>query len=273
MEKATAVMAIVLSALLLESAVAGAAHQFLHRMSWRRPIIAALVSAASQGVAASGPEEEFLKAVSQGREADVSRLLEENPHLALASERPGLSALMLAIYGQRASVLQLILGRRHDDLSVFEAAALGQDGVLQSLLKRTPGLAKEYGPDGFTALHLSAYFGHRLSMEQLIRAGAGKDAYSHNKFHACPLQSAAAATQIEAARVLLTKGANPNWRGDGGYSPLHEAAGSGQLELARVLVQHKAGVSTEGDDGRTPLDVAVDEKQGAILGLLSQEAK
>jgi ankyrin repeat protein len=272
MEKATAVMAIVLSALLLEPAVASGAHPFLHRMSGSRPIIAAAVSAASQSVRESGPEQEFLKAVSQGREADVNRLLEENPRLALASERHGISALMLAIYGQRPSVVQLILDRRHDDLSVFEAAALGQDGVLQSLLTRTPGLANEYGPDGFTALHLSAYFGHRRSIEQLIRAGADIDAYSHNKFHACPLQSAAAATQLEAARVLLTKGANPNCRGDGGYSPLHEAAGSGQLELARLLLQHKADVSAKGDDGKTPLDVAVEGKQSAILGLL-QEAK
>jgi ankyrin repeat protein len=273
MKKATAVMAIVLSALLLESAVARAAHQFLHRTSCTRPIIAALVSAASQSVAGSGPEQEFLKAVSQGREADVSRLLEENPRLAFASESHGISALMLAIYGQRSSVVKLILDRRQDGLSVFEAAALGQDDVLQSLLTRTPGLAKEYGPDGFTALHLSAYFGHRLSMERLLRAGADIDAYSHNKFHACTLQSAAAATQLEAARVLLTKGANPNCRGDGGYSPLHEAAGSGQLELARLLLQHKADVSAKGDDGKTPLDVAVEEKQSAILGLLKEEAK
>jgi ankyrin repeat protein len=272
MKKATAVMALVLSALPLESAIANAAHQFLHRVSWSRPIIAAFVSAASQSLAGSGPEQEFLKAVSQGREADVSRLLEENPRLALASEKHGISALMLAIYGRRSPVVQLILDRRQD-LSVFEAAALGQDGVLQSLLTRTPGLAKEYGPYGFTALHLSAYFGHRFSMEQLIRAGADIDAYSHNRFRACPLQSAAAATQLEAARVLLTKGANPNCRGDGGYSPLHEAAGSGQLELARLLLQHKADVSAKGDDGKTPLDVAVEEKQGAILGLLKKEAQ
>ena len=273
MKKATVVMAIVLSALLLEFAVASAAHQFLHRMSWSRPIIAALVSVASQNAEGSGPEEEFLRAVSQGCDADVSRMLEENPRLAVAREGHGISALMLAIYGQRSSVVQLIVARRHDNLSVFEAAALGQDGVLQSLLTRTPGLAKEYGPDGFAALHLSSYFGHLLSMEQLIRAGADVDVYSHNNFHACRLQLAAAASRLEAARLLLTKGANPNCRSEGGYSPLHEAAGSGQLELAQLLLQHKADVSAKGDDGKTPLDVASEEKQDAILELLKKEAK
>ena len=113
----------------------------------------------------------------------------------------------------------------------------------------------------------------RKRVRELIRAGADIDAYSHNKFHSCPLQSAAAATQLEAARVLLTKGANPNCRGDGGYSPLHEAAGSGQLELARLLLQHQADISAKGDDGKTPLDVAVEAKQSAILGLLKKEAK
>lgn len=273
MKKATVVMAIVLSAVLLESAVASAAHQFLHRMAWSRPIIAALVSVASQNVPGSDTEEEFLKAVSQGRDADVSRLLEQDPHLALAHEGHSISALMLAIYSQRPAVVQLILARRNKDLSVFEASALGQDEILQSLLTRTPGLAKQVGPDGFTALHLASYFGHQVAMEQLIRAGANVDAYSENKFHACPLQSAAAASQLEAARVLLTKGANPNCRGDGGYSPLHEAAASGQLELARLLLQHQADVSAKGDDGKTPWDVATEEKQAAILELLKKEAK
>ena len=273
MKKATMVTTIVLAVLLLDSAVASAARQLLHWMSWSRPVIAAIVSAASQNVEGSGLEEEFLKAVSQGRTADASKLLNENPRLAFAHEGHGISALMLALYSQQPSVVQLLLAKRHGDLSVFEAAALGQDGVLQSLLARTPGLAKEYGPDGFTALHLSSYFGHPLSMEQLIGAGADVNAYSHNKFHACPLQSAAAASQLEAARVLLTKGANPNCRGDGGYSPLHEAAGSGQLELIRLLLQSKADVSGKGDDGKTALDVATEEKQGAIVELLKKEVK
>jgi uncharacterized protein len=145
--------------------------------------------------------------------------------------------------------------------------------VLPSLLTGTPGLAKVYGPDGFTALHLSSYFGHRSSMEHLIGAGANIDAYSRNKFDACPIQSANAASQLEAARVLLPKGANANCRGDGGYSPLHQAAGSGQLELARLLLQHKADLSAKGDDGKRPWDVAVEGKQGAILELLKKEVK
>jgi ankyrin repeat protein len=273
MKERTMVTAGVLSALLVESAVATSAHQLLHQMSWSRPIIAAFLAAASQDLPGNSPEEEFLKAVSQGRDADVNRLLDEKPRLAFAHEGHGISALMLAIYGQRLAVVQSMLTRRHDDLSIFEAAALGQDEVLQSLLTATPGLAKEYGPDGFTALHLSSYFGHRSSMELLIGAGANIDAYSHNKFHACPLQSATAASQLEAATLLLTKGANPNCRGDGGYSPLHEAAGSGQLELARLLLQHKADPCPKGDDGKRPWDVAVEGKQGAILELLKKEVK
>jgi ankyrin repeat protein len=271
MEKRTMVMAVVLSALLVESAVFTAAHQLLHRMSWSRPFVAALLAATTQDLSGNG--EEFLKAVSQGRDADVNGLLDEKPYVAFAHEGHSISALMLALYGQRPAVAQSILGWRHDDLSIFEAAAFGQDEVLPSLLTSTPGLAKEYGPDGFAALHLSSYLGHRSSMEHLIGAGANIDAYSRNKFHACPLQSATVASQLEAARVLLTKGANANCRGDGGYSPVHQAAGSGQLELARLLLQHKADPSAKGDDGKGPWDVAVEGKRGAILGLLKREVK
>ena len=273
MKKGAVVMAIVLFALLLECRRARAAHQYPHQASWSRPIIATLLAGASQNVSGSGPEGKFLKVDSQGREADVDKRLDENPRLAFAHEGHGISAVTLAIYRQGPTPAMLILACRHDGLSLFDAAALGPGDVLESLLTRTPGLAKEFGPDGFTALHLASYFGHEVSIKQLTRAVGNIDAYSQNKFHASPLQSAAAASQLEAARLLFKKGANPNCRGDGGHSPLHLAAGSGQPELARLLLQHKADVAAKGDDGKTRWDVAAEEKQGTLLELLKKEGK
>lgn len=233
-------------------------------------LAAMLLAEGTPGVPANR-EDEFCQAVSAGRETDVATMLATDPEMAWAKDKRGISALMLAVYRDRAAVVHLILAQRRDDLSVFEAAALGRDDVLQVLLRRDPGQAGEFGPDGFTALHLASYFGQTRSQELLIRAGADINAYSRNKFHAAPLQSAAAARQLEAARVLLAHGADPNCHGEEGYTPLHEAAATGQVSLVRLLLRYKADATAQGDDGKTPWDLAA--HQPAVRDLLGKEIK
>ncbi|HYX68394.1 MAG TPA: ankyrin repeat domain-containing protein [Terriglobales bacterium] len=233
--------------------------------------LAAARLAGQAPVVPAGPEEKFCQAALAGREAEVAAMLAADPGLASAKDQHGISALMLAVYGDRAAVVRLILARRQDDLSVFEAAALGRDEVLEAVLRQDPGQARAFGPDGFTALHLASFFGHPRAQELLLRAGAEVDAYSRNKFHAAPLQSAAAARQLEAARVLLLHGADPNCRGEGSYTPLHEAAATGQVELVRLLLSYKADVTARGDDGKTPWELA--SPQSAVRQLLGKEGK
>lgn len=270
MSKVTLPIALILSGLLLNSAVASTASHFPRQALWRRQMINVLLVAVTQDSPGNSSEEQFLNAVSVGKDVDVRRMLEEKPELAMAKDKRGISALMLAIYGQRASAVNAILARRKDDLSVFEASALGRDDILRPLLQRDRTLSAEFAPDGFTALHLASYFGHPSAQNLLIHAGADINAYSRNNLHASPLQSAAAASQLDAARVLLTNGANPNCRGEGGYSPLHEAAATGQLELVRLLLQYKADVTAKADDGKTPADVATQKKESAVLDLLKK---
>ena len=233
--------------------------------------LAAVRLAGQAPAAPASPEEKFCQAAFAGREAEVAAMLAANPGLASAKDQRGFSALMLAVYRDRAAVVRMILVQRKDDLSVFEAAALGRDDVLEAVLRQDPGQARAFGPDGFTALHLASFFGHPQSQELLIRAGADVNAYSRNRFHAAPLQSAAAARQLEAAQVLLAHGANPNCQGEEGYTPLHEAAATGQVELVRLLLRHRADTTAQGDDGKTPWDVAT--QQPAVRELLRKEAK
>jgi ankyrin repeat protein len=265
MKKMDVVLALLLGALLLEGALGRAGERFLGR-PWGRQV-AALLAGMPQDAPPTA-EGRFLEAISAGREAEARRMLDADPRLAFAKDRRDISALMLAIYGGRTPLVDAFLAIRQNKLSVFEAAALGKDDVLQTLLRQEPGLAREFGPDGFTALHLASYFGHPSSQEVLIRAGADVNAYSRNRFHAAPLQSAAAARQLEAARVLLARRANPDCVGEGGYTPLHEAAATGQVELVRLLLQHKADLAARGDDGKTSLDLAIQEKQSAVAELL-----
>jgi ankyrin repeat protein len=55
-----------------------------------------------------------------------------------------------------------------------------------------------------------------------------------------PLGTAAFAGQVEAARILLEAGADPNGEDAGENRPLLTAEANGNEELARVLREHGA---------------------------------
>ena len=62
---------------------------------------------------------------------------------------------------------------------MFEAAALGYADRLAEELE-TGGRAQAVSADGFTALHLAAYFGKAEAARRLLDAGAEVDAVSQN---------------------------------------------------------------------------------------------
>ncbi len=226
-----------------------------------------------QGTIAGGDPEIF-KAISTGREQDVRAMLAADPKRAFAKDKNGNSALLFALYMNQAPIANAILVYRKNELDIFEAAALGKDEKLRSLISQTPALLTAFASDGFSALHLAAFFGRPSSEEILILAGANIGAYSKNSLRATPLQSAAAARQLSAARILLEHGADPNCKGEDGYTPLHEAAGTGQIELMRLLIKYGGEISAKGDDGKTPWDVAVQQKQNnEVLSVLKKEAR
>jgi uncharacterized protein len=238
------------------------------------PAMGLVVRAFLQEDVSTGGDTELFKAISSGRERDVRTMLAADPQRAFAKDEKGNSALLFAVYMNQTPIADLILGYRKNDISVFEAAALGNNEKLRSLLSQTTALANAFAPDGFSALHLASFFGRTSSQEVLISAGASINAHSRNSLRATPLQSAAAARQLGSARMLLEHGANPNCKGEDGYTPLHEAAGTGQIELMQLLIKYGASILARGDDGKTPLDIAVQQKQTKeVVGLLKSEAQ
>jgi ankyrin repeat protein len=247
---------------------------FVMASFWSAAAPAAQAPAASVQEPAISGDTELFKAISAGHEGDVRTMLTANPQRAFAKDKNGNSALLFAMYMNQPAITNVILGYRNNDIDVFEAAALGKDEKLHSLISQTPALLSAFAPDGFSALHLASFFGHTSSQEILIAAGANIGAYSKNSLRATPLQSAAAARQLSAARILLEHGADPNCKGEDGYTPLHEAAGTGQIELVRLLIKYGGEISAKGDDGKTPRDIAVQQKQSTeVLSLLNKEAR
>jgi ankyrin repeat protein len=180
----------------------------------------------------------------------------------------GVSEPMQALYeGDRDRAERLLADR--DDLDVFEAAAFGRTERLRELLDREPALATAFSPDGFTALHFTAFFAHPEAARLLLERGADARARARNDMKVEPLHSAAAADQTEISRLLLDAGADPNEAQDGGFVPLHAAAQNGNAELAALLLERGADPALEADDGRTAAAVAREAGHGQLADSLA----
>jgi len=63
-------------------------------------------------------------------------------------------------------------------------------------------------------------------------------------------------SNVEVAKVLLSMGANVNFKGSGGITPLHLAVTYGNIEIAKILISNGANVNVKEDNGMTPLHIA-----------------
>lgn len=194
-------------------------------------------------------------ALRSGDKAGVRRLLATSPQLARERTDDGISAVLWAMYVGEP-VLAEHVARAAGTLDVFEATALGKTSQLSSLLADDPHAVTAFSPDGFTALHLAAFFGQPAAAELLIAAEAEIDARSTNTMRVTPLHSAAAGRRPQVVRILLDNDADPTLRQSGGYTPLHSAAMNGDVESTSLLLDAGADPDQPADDGRTPREIA-----------------
>jgi ankyrin repeat protein len=166
-----------------------------------------------------------------------------------------LSEILQAVYeGDEARVAVLLA--ENPALDVFEASALGRTDRVLELLDSAPELARAWARDGFTPLHLAAFFLHPETARVLVERGAEIDPPAQNEMRVTPLHSAAAASNTETARLLLDHGADVNAQQNGGFTPVHAAAQNGNEDLAELLLAHGADPSLATDDGRSAADIA-----------------
>ena len=163
------------------------------------------------------------------------------------------SELLEALYRGDRDTVEAALAEG-PDLTIFEAAAVGDSERVRELLSVQPGAAADWSADGFTALHLAAFFGRETVAATLLERGADVSAVAKNPLRVQPLHSAAAGGHTAVARLLLEHGADPNARQEGGFVPLHAAAQAGNDELYELLLASGADQGAATDDGRTAAD-------------------
>jgi ankyrin repeat protein len=207
--------------------------------------------------------DDLFRAIADGDRAAIDAILRASPRLARA-QRDGVSAIRSALYGGHPELVATLrsLGATPD---AFDLAALGEAEALRDLLDDQPELATAVAGDGFTALHLAAWFGHDKVAEILLARGADPEAIATNGTGLRPLHSAAAAGHAVIAHLLLDRGADIEAVQDGGVRPLHSAAHRNDLTMVELLLGRGADPSATTDDGRTAHDLATDD---AVLALL-----
>jgi ankyrin repeat protein len=179
------------------------------------------------------------------------------------------SDLLNAVYRGDDAARDAILATRGPD-SVFEAAAVGDAAALDRLLDADPPLVAAHADDGFTPLHLAAFFGHADAVRLLLGRGAPVDAVATNPSSVRPLHSAVAGRDAECVRLLVEAGADVNAVQHGGFTPLHAVAQHGDAASADLLLAAGADVSPRTADGRSAADFAREAGHAVLAERLAE---
>lgn len=201
---------------------------------------------------------ELFRAIKDGNDGEVRRLLEGNKALANARDEQGMSPVTVATYYGRTGIADTLISKGAK-LDLHEASMIGKMDVVKGLLSNDRSRVGSLSKDGFTALHLASFFGQKEVAEYLIRNGADVNALASNATKVRPLHSAVARRHAEISKLLVDRGADVNARQQGGFTPLHGAAFGGSLEIAALLLDKGADINAKTDKGLTALGLTAEE--------------
>jgi uncharacterized protein len=162
-------------------------------------------------------------------------------------------------------------------LSLTQAQTIGDTATVRKLVANGgPSIAQE----GYDALCTAADSGDVETIRQLLQRGINPNPPRHDNplphvialasDDDVPLDAAASKGHIEAAKLLLAHGADPNLStANGGMSALACAAREGRLDMVQLLLAHGAKINLP--SLYSPLMMAISGKHPAIMRYLLQK--
>jgi ankyrin repeat protein len=207
--------------------------------------------------------------IKSGNLASVRAMLAEDPSLLDQRNESGQPAFLLASYYQQADVADYLLTLK-PYLDVYLATVAGRVDEMLAALDSDHSLLESHSSDGWTPLHLAAFFGRQEAAAALLARGANVDSRSTNHMRNTPLHAAAAGRRFPLVQLLLRNGADVNATQSGGWTALHGAAQSGDPALVQLLLAHQAHVHPRAENGQTALDLALLKGHQEIAELLGQ---
>jgi uncharacterized protein len=212
--------------------------------------------------------EELIQAAKDGDVAGVKRILAKDPGLARARAQSGETPLMAALYRGHTAVVRVLIGAGAVQ-DVFAAAAVGEMDALERMVSSDPAGIHAKAYDGWTPLHLAAFFGHTAAVDRLLEAGASVDAVSNNSLRNTPLHAAVAGGHLDAALRLIERGAAVNASDAGGHTPFHIAAEGGYVPVVKAMLAHGGDPHLVDAEDRTPLARAAARNHTEVVDLIN----
>ena len=209
----------------------------------------------------------IFEAIQSGDSARVAALLDSDPALANTRNDQGTNAFAFSVYVRQPGISAL-LEQRGAEIDIFAAAMIGRTPLVIDLLAGNKALATLLSRDGWTALHLAAFFSHADAARELLNRGAIVNARSTNAMKNMPLHAAAAGRSLPVVKLLIERGADLNARQHGAWTPLHAAAAAGDLEMVSALVDGGADTSARAENQQLPLDLALTKGHQAVVDFL-----
>jgi ankyrin repeat protein len=181
------------------------------------------------------------------------------------------SPILEAVYrGDEARLRELLAPG--PPLDVCEAAAVGDALRLRELLRADRGAVSDFSVDGWTPLHLAAFFGRADAVDVLLAAGADLRAVSRNREGNMPLHAALAGKGVgRISTTLLAHGADVSAPDAGGHTALHHAAFRDDVGLVNTVLSHGADPTARNRDGKTALAIAEEHGHATVARRLRGE--
>jgi len=209
----------------------------------------------------------FIDAIKAGEYDRVKAMVSAEPALVEARSRTGDSAILTAVYHRQKEIVNLLVARGAT-MTLFDACAAGELERAERLVDDDPPSIHDFSPDGWTPLHLAAFFGHARIVELLLTRDADVAARSRNSNGNTPLHAALAGNHKFVAGLLMGAGADVNAADAAHWRPLHIASSNNNLDAMRTLIAQGADVSAANADGKTALSLAQEKNQREAAALL-----
>jgi ankyrin repeat protein len=210
----------------------------------------------------------YFQDIREGNVDAVADRLKRWPTWAYERNQDGISPIMMALYHDQPACIRLLISQGIE-LDFHESCALGSVPRVRLLLELEPEAINAYSADGFTALHLAAFFNEPEVVAILLENGAPINAEAQNYMHVQPLHSAVAGKSLSIAEGLLKAGANVNAQQQHDFTALHAAAQDGSREMAELLLRYGASKLIRDDKGRSAADLASSAGHADLAAMLA----
>jgi ankyrin repeat protein len=189
--------------------------------------------------------------------------------LARLHSEDGESLYRFALFRGHAKAAEAV--KAHGGLGPHDAALSGDVARLEGLLGAAPWAVDLLSPDGWTALHLAAFFGADDAVQALLAMGANARTMGRAFEQNMAIHAAAAGRRIGKAAYakLIAAAGDPDVLQKQGYTALMIAASNGFTAGAEALLAAGADRARKLPDGKTAADIARDRGHGELAKRLA----